>query len=67
MTDWDKMKGLIPILGGVYGLLLATGVLPLKPKNPEKMELWRRKFGGTMIVLGPILIIFGLLELLGAL
>jgi hypothetical protein len=29
------------------------------------MELWRRKFGGLMTIICPIIIIFGLLELLG--
>jgi hypothetical protein len=45
--------------------LLAQGILPRKPKDPEKMELWRRKFGGIMTVLSPLLILFGVLQLLG--
>jgi hypothetical protein len=65
MSDWGNLQGLIPILGGIYGLLLAQGVLPRKPKDPEKMELWRRKFGGMMTVLCPLIIIFGVLQLLG--
>ncbi len=63
---YDKCTGLIPLLGGVYGLLLAYRVLPRQPKDPEKLELWHRKFGPMMKVLGPALIVFGLLELLGA-
>lgn len=65
MTDWGNLEGLIPLLGGVYGLLLARGILPRKPKDHEKMELWRRKFGGMMTILCPILILFGVLQLLG--
>jgi hypothetical protein len=65
MIDWGNLQGLIPIFGGVLGLLLAKGVLPRKPKDPEKMELWRRKFGGLMTIICPIIIIFGLFELLG--
>jgi hypothetical protein len=59
--------GLIPILGGIYGLLLAYRVLPRHPKDPEKMELWHRKFGKLMKVLSPFLIGFGLLQLVGIL
>jgi len=62
-----NLGGLIPILGGIYGLLLAYRVLPRHPKDPEKMELWHRKFGKLMKVLSPCLIGFGLLQLLGIL
>ena len=62
-----KLGELIPIFGGIYGLLIAYRVVPRKPKDPEKMELWHRKFGKMMQVLSPFLIGFGLLELLGVL
>ena len=62
-----KLDGLIPILGGIYLLLIVYRVVPRKPKDPEKMELWHRKFDKMMKVLGPFLIGFGLLELLGIL
>jgi hypothetical protein len=62
-----KLEGLIPILGGVYGLLLAYGVLPRHPRDPEKMALWLRKFGRLIKFLCPFLIAFGFLELLGIL
>jgi hypothetical protein len=65
--SYDKWKGLIPILGGIYGLLLAYRVIPRKPKDPEKMELWHRKFGKLMKIISPIIIIFGILQLVGAL
>jgi len=58
-----KLSGLIPIFGGIYGLLLAYRVIPRKPKDPEKLELWHRKFGKMMKILSPFLIGFGLLEL----
>ena len=61
---YDQWNGLIPLLGGIYGLLLAYRVVPRKPKDPEKMELWHRKFGKMMKILSPCLIIFGILELL---
>ena len=31
-----NLEGLIPILGGIYMMLLANGVLPKNPKDPEK-------------------------------
>ena len=65
MRDWGNLQGLIPILGGIYGLLMARGVLPREPKDPERMELWRRKFGGMMKTLCPILILFGIAQLCG--
>jgi hypothetical protein len=58
-----KLSGLIPIFGGIYGLLLAYRVIPRKPKDPDKLELWHRKFGKMMKILCPFLIAFGLLEL----
>ena len=63
--DLANLQGLIPIIGGIYGLLLAKGTLPKNPKDPERMELWRRKFGPMMKILCPLVIIFGCLELIG--
>jgi len=60
-----NLRGLIPLLGGIYCLLLAYRVIPRKVKDPEKMELWHRKFGKLMKILSPFLIGFGLLELFG--
>lgn len=59
------VEGLIPFAGGIYVMLLAKGTLPRNPSDPEKMELWRRKFGGLSMVLGPFLIFFGILHFLG--
>ncbi len=69
MSNWDagNLQGLIPLLGGIYGYLLTNGTLPRRPKDPEKMALWRRKFGPMMKIAAPILVIFGILELLGVL
>ena len=65
VNDWGRLEGLIPIIGGVYGYLLAVGVLPRNAKNDVRMELWRKKFGRLMKILGPILVVFGLLTLAG--
>jgi hypothetical protein len=64
---YDKWSGLIPLLGGIYGLLLGYRVLPRHPKDPERMELWHRKFGKMMKILSPFVIAYGLLLLLGIL
>lgn len=64
---YDKWSSLIPLLIGVYILLLACRVVPRKPKDPEKMELWHRKFGMMMKIVSLYLIIRGILALLGVL
>ena len=62
-----NLGGLIPIFCGIYGLLIAYRVVPLKSKDQEKMELWHRKFDKMIKVLSSILIGYGLLNLLGIL
>jgi hypothetical protein len=62
-----NLEGLIPIFGGVYGLLMARGIIPRNPKDPERMAQWRRKFGGMMTIICPLLILFGVVELCGLL
>jgi hypothetical protein len=62
-----KLGGLILIFCGIYGLLIAYRVVPIKSKDPEKMELWHRKFDKMIKVLSPILIGYGLLNLIGIL
>jgi hypothetical protein len=64
LAAYDRWQGIIPLIGGAYGYLLAQGYLPRNPKNPEKMALWRRKFGPTMKILGPLVALFGLTSLL---
>ena len=61
---YDRWNGLIPLLGGFYATLLAFGYLPRKPADPERLALWRKKFGPLMKVLGPVLIIIGTVEIL---
>lgn len=59
------VQGLIPLMGGLYGWLLATGKVPAKPKDPEKMAQWRQRFGPVLKVISPLVIVYGLLLLVG--
>lgn len=65
MNSWANLQGLIPILCGIYGLLMAHGRLPHRPDDAERMALWRRKFGGLLKVCGPVCILFGIAQLFG--
>lgn len=59
-----NLKGLIPLLGGIYFMLVGFRVVRLS-NNPEANELWLRKFGTLTKILGPLIILFGLAELFG--
>jgi hypothetical protein len=61
-----NLEGIIPLLGGIYCTLLGFRVVA-PGKNPERNELWLKKFGTFMKIGGPFLILFGLVELLGLL
>lgn len=65
--NWGNLQGMIPLLGGIYVFLLARGILPRTPQDPERMALWRRKFGTLMSICAPIMILLGILQLLGVL
>jgi hypothetical protein len=60
-----NLEGIIPLAGGVYGWLLATGKVPANPKDPEKLAAWRRKFGPMLKVAAPLAALYGLLLLVG--
>ena len=59
------LEGIIPLAGGAYGWLLATGKVPANPKDPEKLAQWRRKFGPILKVVSPLVFVYGLLLLAG--
>lgn len=59
-----NLSGLILIAVGIYALLASFRVVRLS-KNPEANELWLRKFGPMMKVISPLVILFGLGQLLG--
>ncbi len=61
-----NLSGLIPLLGGVYCLLVAFRVVRVS-KNLDANERWLQKYGTWLKILAPIVILFGLAELFGAL
>jgi hypothetical protein len=64
---YDRWHGLLTIVCGAYASLLAYGYLPRKPKDPVRLEVWRRRFGPTMKLLSPLIILFGTVTLVSAL
>ena len=61
-----NLSGLIAVAGGIYGLLAAFGIVRVS-KSPPANEVWLRKFGSMMKIVSPLVILFGLAELLGVL
>ena len=55
-------EGLIPILGGIFALLAVHGKLAIS-KDPVKFEEWKTTWKPIINWLGPVVIIFGLLQL----
>ena len=62
---FDFLSGIVMTSGGIWAALLAYRVIPVNRKDPERSELWHRKFGLMMKIVSPITIIFGILQLLG--
>ncbi len=61
---YDKWNGLLTAICGIYAMLLAYGYLPKKPKDPAKLEIWRKKFGPMMKILSPLIVLFGVVSLI---
>lgn len=69
---FDKIFGVIAILGGIYGLYFFYYTIPQilknpKAKNREKLELYQRKYSKMAKIIFPIIILYGILQLLGIL
>jgi hypothetical protein len=63
----NKLCGVVSVLGGIYGLIFVYYIIPRHIKNPEQLELWQRRFGKTIKICSPIIIIGGILLILGIL
>ncbi len=59
-------EGVIPIIGGIFAYLMATGRYN-PSKDPVKWKAWRTKWGKTLMVIAPIVILFGVAQFLGLL
>ena len=64
---YEKWQGLIPVCLGMVITLRAWSILPRKIKNSHSKEAPFHNFTPAMKVLGPFLIAFGLLLVLGVL
>jgi multisubunit Na+/H+ antiporter MnhB subunit len=62
---FDFLSGIVMTGGGIWLALLAYRVIPVNRKDPERAELWHRQFGVMAKIASPIMIIFGILQLLG--
>lgn len=57
-------EGLIPIIGGVFAYLMATGRYN-PSKDPVKWEEWKLRWGQKLKILAPLVIVFGIAQFLG--
>ncbi|MHC4084190.1 MAG: hypothetical protein ACYSWZ_05360 [Planctomycetota bacterium] len=67
MVGINRILGIVPVLGGIYGTLIAYRIIPMNRKEPEKEDLWHKRFGTMMKILSPLVILFGILAILGIL
>ena len=62
--SYDKWAGLIPILGGVYALLLAYKIVPVKAATPEASDNWHNKFGKILKIIAPMMTLGGIVSII---
>jgi len=59
-----NLSGLIPIAGGIFGLLAVFGVVSVS-RNPQANEQWLQKYGAIIKIISPLAILVGLAQLFG--
>jgi hypothetical protein len=57
-----NLGGLIPLLGGIYCLLIGFRVVRAS-KNPDTNETYVKKYGLLLKVGGVVCVVFGVIEL----
>lgn len=57
-TTFMILETLIMLSIGIYTMLIAFRIIPRKPREPEKYEIWYKKVG-KLLKIGSILIMFG--------
>src|SRR5689334_19400298 len=67
LSAYNRWNGIIPLFGGIYATLLAFGYLPRRSKNPEKLAVWMKRWGPIIRVLGPVVILSGVITLVSGL
>jgi hypothetical protein len=65
MDLYNLLAGAIFIAGGTYSFLLATGRMQIAPRDLDKSRQWRAKYGRFMKWAGPLMVVYGALQLLG--
>ena len=58
-----NLEGLIPLLGGLYAFLLAHGFISAS-KDQIKSAAWRKRYGPVLKWLAPLVMLFGLVQLI---
>ena len=65
----NTIDGIIPLVGGIYALLMGFGVIKTQHNSPEKKEKWERKgkiwfqfFGAFLTIWGIVKIILGIVN-----
>jgi multisubunit Na+/H+ antiporter MnhB subunit len=67
MNSWvtHLVSGLMIFACSLYVFLMAYGVVPKSPENPELMKKWRQRMGPLVKVLAVFLMIVGLMMATG--
>jgi hypothetical protein len=58
----ELVNGAIPFFFGIYCTLLGRRLIGKKLGEDPRWDEWHNRFGGLMRVVGPTLIVFGLLQ-----
>lgn len=57
----------IPIAGGIYAKLLGLRIVGPRPGESLKYDQWHKNFGKVYKVLGPLLVLFGIFQMVSGL